>query len=83
MAFSLKSLRRKIDRSLSVTFLDRLTLKERFILAGLFAALLWGAIGTIWEKAHRVRYPAGGPAGLYRELLDALPGEEEPAALRH
>jgi competence ComEA-like helix-hairpin-helix protein len=64
------------ERFLARTRLDLLTAKERTLVLGLIAALLWGVIGNAWEKAHYPRYPSGDPAGLYDELLAALPPDE-------
>lgn len=80
---ALSALRRRLGaltgRLLSLTRLDRLTRKERWLVIGLLAALLWGLLGLAWEKLRRAFRPAADPAGLYEELRRALPeGEVVP-----
>ena len=84
---ALSALRRRLGalagRLLSLTRLDRLTRKERWLVIGLLAALLWGLIGLAWEKLQRARRPAADPSGLYEELRRALPeGEVVPGGMK-
>ena len=56
--------------------LENLTVKERWMLAALAAALAWGLIGGVIEIRQSIIRSATPVPNIYRELLEALPDPE-------
>ncbi|MEA1927618.1 MAG: ComEA family DNA-binding protein [Candidatus Auribacterota bacterium] len=56
--------------------LDNLTVKEKWILAGVGAALIWGLIGGALQVRQSFIRSATPRPDLYRELFQALPDPE-------